>query len=451
MRRGCPPPSSTNLRQNRLWKSRAKRRPPLRRRRQRTWLREQRLPRCIEPRRPWLVPLAACALAALALAAISVPGVLVYPSFTMGSTAANAFELERLKASNNSLESQLKAPDQALDGKVCRPADFSVPVPDLAPEPSPAGSGEAPALQVDPKPPEQAQLPQSPSRGAQGPATAGALLDKSTVLTIAFTGETGDQVSFSQGSGFLVGDHTVVTNHHVVKGVEANRIFVANKSIGSIRQVKSVTLSQPPPVESDIRADLAALEIEPVSGMTGLPIGPSPPKLATAYVAGFPGFLTGRDTKFETFLNSLIHGIFDPAETDRALAQQNIEAPSADLEAGTVNNKMNTGSAQPPILLHDMQLAPGNSGGPLIDGCGRLIGVNTMLFPSDKGTRQGNVAQDVETVRNFLAQNHITFASDETVCGAANGAPPPTPAPAPGQTPAPEHGPTPPSPSAARP
>ncbi len=112
---------------------------------------------------------------------------------------------------------------------------------------------------------------------------------------------------------------------------------------------------------------------------------------------------------------------------------------------------MNTGSAQLPILLHDMQLAPGNSGGPLIDGSGRLIGVNTMLLPSNKGTRQGNVAQDVETVRNFLAQNHITFASDETVCGAANGAPPPTPAPAPGQTPAPEHGPTPPSPSVARP
>lgn len=56
------------------------------------------------PRRPWLVPLAASALAALALAAISVPGVLVYPSFTTGSSAANAFELERLKTSNNSLE-----------------------------------------------------------------------------------------------------------------------------------------------------------------------------------------------------------------------------------------------------------------------------------------------------------------------------------------------------------
>jgi S1-C subfamily serine protease len=77
---------------------------------------------------------------------------------------------------------------------------------------------------------------------------------------------------------------------------------------------------------------------------------------------------------------------------------------------------MRSGSRSLPILLHDMQLAKGNSGGPLVDACGRLIGINTALFPSDAGTRQGNVAQDVTTVRGFLTEKGIAFVDEPQAC-----------------------------------
>lgn len=50
-------------------------------------------------------------------------------------------------------------------------------------------------------------------------------------------------------------------------------------------------------------------------------------------------------------------------------------------------------------VVADLHLRPGNSGGPLVDAQGRLIGVNTLMTGPGVG-----VAVSVETVKNFLAQ-----------------------------------------------
>jgi S1-C subfamily serine protease len=366
--------------------------------------------------RRWTAPWIATSIAAVVLLLLSLPGVLVYPAPAIDTSARDTFEQQRLRASNESLEAQLRAIQAALDGNQCRPANLVLPVPDL-PSDSSGDDGDKPSgtpqLQVQPPAPEKAQLPPGERRGREDATTVGGLLEKTTVLIVAFS-SSGENASM--GTGFLISNRHVVTNHHVVQHVDASRVFVANKALGGVVPARIVALTQPPPTETDIGTDIAVLEIEPQAGLTGLALGPTPAKLSTAYVAGYPGFLTRKDSAFKSFLTTLARGAFSRDDIRQSMARDHIELPGVDLEEGRINNSMRTGSRSLPILLHDMQLAKGNSGGPLVDACGRLIGINTALFPSDAGTRQGNVAQDVAAVRGFLTEKGIAFVDEPQAC-----------------------------------
>jgi S1-C subfamily serine protease len=78
---------------------------------------------------------------------------------------------------------------------------------------------------------------------------------------------------------------------------------------------------------------------------------------------------------------------------------------------------MTSGDGETPIIVHDMQLAHGNSGGPLVDACGRLGGVNSLFFA--EASQVGNVALDVSALRKFLAEKQIPFIADDSPCGGA--------------------------------
>jgi len=383
-------------------------------------------------RAPWI----AAGLAAAALLFLSLPGVLVYPTRPVDTSARDAFEEQRLRASNESLELQLKALQDAASANVCRPANFVLPVPGLLPaQPSGNGTnpGAEPKLQVTPPSPDRAQLPPTESRGREDAATVGRLLEKSTFLIIGRKAGTAGGISLSQGTGFLISDRHVVTNHHVLEGVDPTGVFVANKSLGRILPARILGLSQPPPVETDVRVDIGVLEIAPLAGTAGMKLGPTPDKLSTAYVAGYPGFLTERDTAFKSLIQTLVRGSAGGGDISQSMGQ--VQVPGVDLAEGRINNAMKTGSRALPILLHDMQLAKGNSGGPLVDSCGRVVGINTALFPSDVGTRQGNVAQDVSLLRTFLTEKGIAFVADDQPCSSQAVAAVPPPPPQPAKTP----------------
>ena len=51
-----------------------------------------------------------------------------------------------------------------------------------------------------------------------------------------------------------------------------------------------------------------------------------------------------------------------------------------------------------PVLRADLQLAPGNSGGPLLNASGEVIGLNAMIFGGDQ-----SVAIPASLIRSFLA------------------------------------------------
>jgi serine protease Do len=125
-------------------------------------------------------------------------------------------------------------------------------------------------------------------------------------------------------------------------------------------------------VARDTGFDLAMLEIE-ASGLSPLPAANDPVRVGMlVFALGHP---FGRR-------NTVTRGIV-----------------SGKLHAQT-RERTSTGAARSfPILRSDAPLAPGNSGGPLVNVRGELVGINAMIMGGDQ-----SLAIPVSTVREFAAR-----------------------------------------------
>jgi S1-C subfamily serine protease len=169
------------------------------------------------------------------------------------------------------------------------------------------------------------------------------------------------------GTGFLVkGDGTIVTNAHVVGDSSQVKVRFDDKGELVDAQVLSV----------DTSTDLAALKVESV------PDGVQPLKLAdsdqvqvgdTAVAIGYP---LGLD---RTATAGIVSGL-----------ERQISAPN--------------GFSIDKVIQTDAAVNPGNSGGPLLNARGEVIGVNSQIATAGGG--EGNVgiafAIPVNTVKEVL-------------------------------------------------
>jgi serine protease Do len=154
------------------------------------------------------------------------------------------------------------------------------------------------------------------------------------------------------GAGILVGDGLVLTNHHVARDGRSLQVVLDDEQVFDARLV-----------DSDPSVDLALLEI-PSNGHKAAVLSNEEPKpgemvFAFGHPWGQRNVLTG--------------GVLSAVTTARS-------------RHGEVK-----------ILRADVQLAPGNSGGPLLNSAGEVIGVNAMIFGGDQ-----SVAIPVSVVRPFL-------------------------------------------------
>jgi putative serine protease PepD len=152
------------------------------------------------------------------------------------------------------------------------------------------------------------------------------------------------------GSGFVVKDDgLIVTNDHVVAGTQTITVaFGAN--LDESRPAKVVY--------SDPSEDLALLRIDP----TRLKLVPLVLGDSSAVTVGDPTYAIG-----------------NPYGLDRTLTTGVISALGRTISApngATIDN----------VIQTDAALNPGNSGGPLLDGLGRVVGVNSQIA---SGAEQG--------------------------------------------------------------
>jgi len=205
-----------------------------------------------------------------------------------------------------------------------------------------------------------------------------AKLEKSVVLILSENGF---------GSGFFVTPSKIVTNGHVVqdastKGLE---VFVVNENIGVHRaKVSDIQFS------GDYAEDFALLSI---NEQVGIPLtlvnvqSPGDYKLDKVFAAGFPGSVIESD---EDFINLI--------QTDE------FSVPDLVITDGTVSSHQKV-FGEVLAFVHTAQISGGNSGGPLVNQCGNVMGMNTFINSSTDGVRNFSLVSS-ELLR-FLSRSMV--------------------------------------------
>lgn len=202
----------------------------------------------------------------------------------------------------------------------------------------------------------------------------------------------GQPVALETGSGFAVAPGLVVTNRHVVLGApqasQVETFVIPERDAGGSPRRASTRSTW-------ADADLALIA---APGLNAPPLAiarSQPGKEATVRALGYPGVT---DQLRELPLTEILR----PQETY--------------VTAGSIALFSATAPGGRPIqtIFHTAPINPGNSGGPLIDACGRVIGVNTWGAGDELGeTGQATTPQGqfIATQSSVLAK----FLSDASV------------------------------------
>lgn len=257
---------------------------------------------------------------------------------------------------------------------------------------SPSASGPAPAAPqekaqgaespVTPAP-EQAKAPAEEKAGQSQakPGSLAALMEQDTVLILALQDR-----GVSMGSGFFIAKDTILTNAHVV-GAASQAVFI-NKKIGQVRNATVLLRTQ------EQGLDFAVLKTDPMD-VTPLKISTQTVERTTKVSAwGYPGMVANSDPKFL----KLLHG--DASS-----------APEVVYTEGTVSVILDR---RPPIIVHSATVSQGNSGGPLVNEKGTVVGINTMIQLDNQSYRQSSLAISSPTITAFLKANNVPFEADDS-------------------------------------
>ena len=171
----------------------------------------------------------------------------------------------------------------------------------------------------------------------------------------------------SQGTGFIISaDGYVLTNHHVVDGADTVRIRLADRREFTAKVVGS-----------DEQSDVALLKIA-ASGLPTLRIGDSKSLKSGQWVVAI-GSPFGLD-------HSVTAGIVSAVGRANPYANQRYV----------------------PFIQTDVAINRGNSGGPLLDTRGQVVGINSQIFSNSGGYMGVSFAIPIDVAMNAVQQLKAT-------------------------------------------
>ena len=328
----------------------------------------------------WRRPAIACAIAAAILAYLLLPGVLHHRAWQAGAGGGDD-AVAMARRLNEALSNKIKSIEAGLMAASCGP-DGGLVTP-------PSGKPGAPGA-LPPGEPEVVRPPAGTPPGMKPPANFLEYLDNSVVLVVA---PARDGSGAGLGSGFFVGPHTIVTNNHVVKDGDPAKLFVINRGLGKATpaKVRATTSSVAP------EPDFAVLEISGEGSGPAMSLSPVAERLMDVVVAGFPAINTLEDSALDRLLQN----------GDLASIPEMIANPGAVVQMLDREN--------PPLVAVNTAINGGNSGGPLVDYCGRVLGVNTFTSSNKRGEK-AYYALATAGLIHFLETSQVPFRKADDKC-----------------------------------
>jgi hypothetical protein len=213
------------------------------------------------------------------------------------------------------------------------------------------------------------------------------------------------------GTGFVINNGGyVVTNNHVVQGGALFSVVPDGQSLGLESIIKRPNAEV---IWSSSDLDLAILLIKK-DALRSLQLSPItltsnlPEKGKAVRAVGFPGVA---DSKTIRTSDIVAESTFSSGVLGRLIE----------------NGVWKKGGAPLRLVQHSAFINKGNSGGPLIDGCQRVIGINTQgafdTVYDNKGRKTGGTfaagfyyATDVRELVKILSGRNITYTLDDDEC-----------------------------------
>jgi S1-C subfamily serine protease len=341
-------------------------------------------------RRPWLPVAVAAAVAAIILLILLIPGVLVYDAGSVSARLTPALDDSLRRQVDESLRQRIEGLQRELAENVCRPVDGrrAGGIPPLGGN-SPAGATRATL------PPAPSSLPPpiaATKNGAPQAANLVSYLDQAVALVVAGKRE-GEGASL--GTGFFVNDTHIVTNRHVVENADPSQVALVSPAFGRLTPGRIVAVSS----SSDFGSpDFALIEVASAPRPQVLTLTGPVERMQNVIATGFPGFVMETDATYHRLQQGDPTAIPQPVVTQGSVVA------------------LQTGADELPIIVHTATIAQGNSGGPLVDSCGRVLGVNTFGRFDQESVLRLNFALRTDGLRSFLDQNGVAYTFDDAPC-----------------------------------
>ena len=298
-----------------------------------------------------------------------------------GGAEARQVQLTAALDRNKALRAELEA-IKPPDPEDCPPGEIRQPIPGAAGAPGAGASAVPPA-------PAASALPATGSAPPMSDRALAQHLERATAMVIV---PDGNQVG--TGTGFFIAPNLFVTNRHVVEHAK-QQVLLVSEALKSVRRATVLRTTSSSTVGSP---DFALLRLDEGTAPGTLDAADEVGKLSGVVAAGFPGVVVENDARFRRLLNG------DPAA-----------APDLNLTQGTVQS-LQSGAGGMPMIVHTASIAKGNSGGPLVDTCGRVVGVNTFISVDASQSAKINYAIRAQAMQAFLQSAGTGARADGRPC-----------------------------------